>query len=444
MPILGKQYSGAKVTRDALENFESDNENSEEISEGSKNEDSDGEEAFAGYDDDDEAESTGSAPDSDASSGEDDVSRASSYSNEDDEDGFVAPVRNPSMQLKPLSNADRAAMREMMASEHSAVAASISQAAKDDIEKGRAVKHQRDTYNSHLNTRIRLQKALVQANSLPHVLKEISDQEPSEALKAAETAALNLLNTISSMQDYLSSTKPSASERKRSFTAAFSTPSLDIQSQLSEVYASAIDRHRAVLSKWSHKTQLSSGRPQQDKFGASAVQSLTAVLDSHLTGPSFEKHIARTHVPRSCAPAQVAAGVAEDDDIYDDADFYALLLQEFVEARSAAAIGSGAADLDIDVAALRRANRTKRKDVDTKASKGRKLTYTVHEKLQNFMAPRDIGTWGERQANELFASLLGRRVKGGLGERDEDEEDYEDENGVDREMEGLRLFGGTA
>jgi len=79
--------------------------------------------------------------------------------------------------------------------------------------------------------------------------------------------------------------------------------------------------------------------------------------------------------------------------------------------------------------------------VDTKASKGRKMRYTVHEKLQNFMAPDDRGRWGERQRNELFASLLGRRV--GLGEDEGGDgigDGIGDEVGEGNEG-GLRLFG---
>ncbi|KAH7880225.1 apoptosis-antagonizing transcription factor [Lentinula edodes] len=53
-----------------------------------------------------------------------------------------------------------------------------------------------------------------------------------------------------------------------------------------------------------------------------------------------------------------------------------------------------------------------KKKVDTKASKGRKLQYDVHEKLQNFMAPIHVkGTWHEEQIHELFTSLLGREFE---------------------------------
>ena len=57
-----------------------------------------------------------------------------------------------------------------------------------------------------------------------------------------------------------------------------------------------------------------------------------------------------------------------------------------------------------------------KKKVDTKASKGRKLRYTVHEKIQNFMVPIPKATWHEEQIDELFASLLGgAEKKDGIG-----------------------------
>jgi len=50
-----------------------------------------------------------------------------------------------------------------------------------------------------------------------------------------------------------------------------------------------------------------------------------------------------------------------------------------------------------------------KKVVETKASKGRKLRYEIHEKLQNFMVPVPVrGTWHDEQIDELFASFMGK------------------------------------
>jgi protein AATF/BFR2 len=60
----------------------------------------------------------------------------------------------------------RAELRKIMSEEQKTVVATISQAAKADAEKGIAVKQQRKTFDSLLNVRIRLQKALVASNSM--------------------------------------------------------------------------------------------------------------------------------------------------------------------------------------------------------------------------------------------------------------------------------------
>jgi len=52
-----------------------------------------------------------------------------------------------------------------------------------------------------------------------------------------------------------------------------------------------------------------------------------------------------------------------------------------------------------------------KKVVETKASKGRKLRYEIHEKLQNFMVPVPVrGAWHDEQIDELFASFMGKRA----------------------------------
>ena len=102
---------------------------------------------------------------------------------------------------------------------------------------------------------------------------------------------------------------------------------------------------------------------------------------------------------------------------------YAVLLTTLLEQRGSATVtvdGSAA----ISGHAVRREAKTRRV-VDTKASKGRKLRYTTHEKLLNYMAPREVGNWGDRQVDELFSSLFGRRVDMG-----EDREEAEDDDGA--------------
>jgi protein AATF/BFR2 len=63
--------------------------------------------------------------------------------------------------------------------------------------------------------------------------------------------------------------------------------------------------------------------------------------------------------------------------------------------------------LSLKYASMKSQRSKKKKQVDTRASKGRKIRYQVHEKIQNFMAPEPRGTWHDEMVEELFSSLLG-------------------------------------
>ena len=341
--------------------------------------------------------------------------------------------------LEPKAD-DRTALRKMMAEEQETVAASLSKAAKADVEKGRAIKYQRTTFDSLLNTRIKLQKALIATNSIDTYVTEPTGH--LEAIEAAEKAALRLWDAISGLR---SSLQPS--------TATNSMANAKISSSLWESMqaheAVNIPKRRLNLTKWSQKTNPAIALPRTNKFSQTpSQQPLTSVLDQHLSTTNAEKLVAKTQIPRSCAPIQAASRIPSDPSIYDDADFYTLLLRELVDQRMADSSNTGNAPLAITNSngpSLPSSRQFQvRKPVDRKASKGRKMRYTVHEKLQNFMAPENLGSWGQRQRDELFGSLFGRKVP--LGEEDvaldadadagSENEDWEMERGV-----GLRLFG---
>lgn len=93
----------------------------------------------------------------------------------------------------------------------------------------------------------------------------------------------------------------------------------------------------------------------------------------------------------------------EDPELFDDLDFYQQLLRDIIKART-----SDAGEQDWMTQQRERKAKKKLK-VDTKASKGRKLRYEVHAKLQNFMMPVPVtnGGWHEEQIDGLFTSLFG-------------------------------------
>ena len=177
-----------------------------------------------------------------------------------------------------------------------------------------------------------------------------------------------------------------------------------------------------TLSKWSAKVQAAAPNVLPDnrnsfmrggKLSQIGVVSLidnvlrldgTKLLDR--TQKRKDKH---TRIGRGL-PALIDDGQAVGEDqatvnIFDDTDYYQQLLRDVIAGRGGSDGQGGEAQWLIQ---QRERKAKRRKAVDTKASKGRKLRYEVHPKLQNFMVPVPVvgGEWHEEQIDGLFSSLL--------------------------------------
>ncbi len=313
--------------------------------------------------------------------------------------------------------------------------ATISQAAKADADKGNAVKQQRKAFDSLLNVRMVLQKALVATNSMTAIEDKETEEIPNKPYEAAEEAAIKLWNTLDQIRHQLSKANPSievGQKRKRDIVA--STPSSEIWARMQNSEVAVIDNRQSTLEKWSAKVRGAASLPVSQKFNTTMQQSITSLLQDQLA--SSEHLVRKTKMPRSCAPIQRDLKVVEDPNIYDDGNFYQMLLKELVDQRRVESLTAPATEggKAIQWTAVKEA-KTK-KIVDTKASKGRKLRYTVHEKLQNFMAPEDRGSWEPQAIDRLFGTLLGQKMT--LGEDDTNISD--EEESVPLEEQGLMLF----
>jgi len=443
---LGPQYTGSRISRDAIEDEDSDN----PFTRGFDDEDSDSDSGDDGdnkgkeerehengvenggwSDEEDGSENEG--VDVDDNEEDDDMEDAESDDDEDGEDDMEDDDEDEkdddTSDTSDDETNDISKLREMMKDQ--SITAHISQAAIADVAKGQAIKAQRKTFDTFLNTRIRLQKALVSTNSMASDIRG-DDTAPEASIEAAETAALTLLNNLTNLRSTLDSARTGEKRKRSEYTR--STPSSDIWSSIQASERSMLPHRKTILEKWSQKTRGAAVSSAKGRLSTTTEQTLTDVLTTQLQDMS--RLVARTQVPRSCAPLQASANIASSKSIYDDADIYGLLLKELLEQRSADLNASGAGEFVVQQPwQVAREAKTK-KVVDTKASKGRKLRYTVHEKLQNFMAPEDRSEWADRQRDELFGSLFGQRI--GLGE--DVEEGSEDEEAVDAEEEGLKLF----
>jgi len=115
-----------------------------------------------------------------------------------------------------------------------------------------------------------------------------------------------------------------------------------------------------------------------------------------------------------------------DPNIFNDYDFYQILLSDYLQANDDANVNSeensqeeddekhylGNADLSLTRKALAKKRAMKpapKKDVDRRASKNRKIKYVVHDKILNFMPSRENLKLMEGRS-AVVSNLFGKRI----------------------------------
>ena len=330
----------------------------------------------------------------------------------------------------------REALKAILANDTAAVASNLSAAADSDAKKGKAVKQQYQTFDRLLDARIKLQKGFTATNGLKGDGMTASNN--LLAMVKAEEAALNLWSTIESIrhsfldaQSSANGTTGSGKKRKRPSIASTETSTAELWTRIEGLESVAFPSRRTTLDKWSAKARAMTALPApKSQLIDRGSTSITSVLDTYLASES----------DRLVADASTAASDTIQSS-YNDSPFYQSLLRDLIASRSATSnstISNTTSDVVLPSATHFNTRGSKHKTVDTKASKGRKVRYTVHEKLQNFAAEEERGTWEESARREFFGSLFGNRRA--LDEVVDGAGNAEDETLIDGEAEALRLF----
>jgi len=211
---------------------------------------------------------------------------------------------------------------------------------------------------------------------------------------------------------------------------------------------------RAVHDAAHAKVSLGGGETSLKKLKKAKLSVLNAALSEQVDGVmSDPARVARQAHPSEYAPTLRAPlclseggsgmGTAPDargaatgswrSEIYDDSDFYQGLLKDFVLQAAAAdsgvaaggpvsgllanTAGRGISGAGGDVSAFKAGYKRVSRDVDRRASKGRRIRYVIHPKLTGFMAPEPLnpppipGTDGEHyqvDVDVLVRSLFQR------------------------------------
>ncbi|KAI4488671.1 hypothetical protein M0802_011379 [Mischocyttarus mexicanus] len=161
-------------------------------------------------------------------------------------------------------------------------------------------------------------------------------------------------------------------------------------------HKSYVNYRNSVISKWDEKTRLTTTKLNKGTSHNTIERIEFALSDK-------AKLLKMTQLKRSEYNVIGKSVTASNDDnkpieeydpeIYDDDDFYSQLLKDLIE----------------DKMERERRKIKKERKVDTKASKGRRVRYNVHNKLVNYMAPiTAYDTWADVAKNELYNSLFGK------------------------------------
>ncbi|KAF9924071.1 hypothetical protein FBU30_005911 [Linnemannia zychae] len=481
------KYKGKKSSRKAALGLESDENDEDEDDDDDMSQDEemasedddfdDGEDLMSGFnhnESDDENDHEENEGDSDDQEDDDENSQSNededdSDDDEDEEDGYgdltASGITETSKEMQDE-------LKKIQA-EESELLKSMTKSVTDDVEKGIHVKAQMSLWETLLDTRIRFQKAVSLVNTFPQpsTYDEFLTDESAEPMEEAKHSLRSFIDTLITVRTDLLRNIPEAKvpksnkrhmgdledeEARNLDDDAWQTKAWKDIEGLNEGWRSYRNN---TLEKWSNKVQIASGIPLNKKFKAMNQGIMTQISQTmadkerltkrtqlkrseyHILGaePEIKEEDENDKSEKTPDVSKLDAHLSNhDEEIFDDSDFYQQLLRELIESRMVD--NDDPTAMGMRWAALRQTKQTK-KQVDTKGSKGRRLRYHVHEKLQSFMAPIPAGTWHEEMVEELFSSLLGRQG----GSLDDDEEE-EDENKEDEEQEeipddGLRIFG---
>ncbi|EGW33695.1 uncharacterized protein SPAPADRAFT_147617 [Spathaspora passalidarum NRRL Y-27907] len=417
-PGLGEKYVGNVVSRDQLEEEEEEEEDDDIEEEQSEDEDDDIEEEQSEDEDDNQEDEQ---DEEEVNEEEYSLDGSSEDSEEEDSEGSDEEASSNKRQL----------LKKLMSQERTHLLSRLSQSATTDAIKGYAINTQHSTFDKIIDARLKFQKSITTANLFPTSdISSYTTEHTPKLIHQTKEELYTLLDSIIALRSELEG-KEYTAPKKRTYSAYCQTAS--------EADKSLASTRASVLTKWSAKVQNSSGASAINATKFKTInQSFETQVENNLS--DMGRLVKRTKLNRRQVRPM---GHTEEEEVkqevetmFDDEDFYRVLLNDLVD-KKVQSNGS----IAIGLRSAQRANKLKN-NVDTKASKGRKLRYHVQEQIANFETSVGGWRWNDDQIDEFFASLLGQKVN--MNEQDESEEEHEEEEEEEEVIpqdSGITLFG---
>ena len=342
----------------------------------------------------------------------------------------------------------------------------LSTSLKQDALKGYMILQQRGLFDKILDARIKFQKALTCSNSLP------IDKQAYEKYKTSSSDS-KLEKTRTQLEALIRKVELARAK----LLAKDNIGDVNLVSELEhqpfveshEILEKVLNPYRKkVLMKWSKRVQNASGATALNAGKFRTInQNVYTQLENALQ--DTDRLVRRTRVNRRQVEplgyesykkkkedeasddesddsesddekekyeSNIDKSLQENPFIFDDDDFYRVLLNDFVDKK----ISDKEATSSAAIVTLSR-NKV-HKNYERMATKGRKMKYTIQEPLRNFEAPKTSSyAWNDDQIDQLFASLLGQKVNISESESENSDEDNLDEETSTLKSSSVKLFG---
>ena len=353
-------------------------------------------------------------------------------------------------------------LQEKMEKQDEKYLKTLSKVTKDEIKKAKNILNQKELYETFVGIRISLQNILSDVNSLPtyknfdQFLKISNEETQNTYKKLLENLSSLFLTNLNFHKEYLikqnypSNEQFSPVNELEKIISNYENFS-DVEKNLNIIHNNLFKIDQKILNVWYRKTVINQFQTNNkilkklsktDNFCEHVLNSVEKNIET-LTKKTQKYNINDMNL---LGRKRLSAEEYEfDKEIFNDSDFYNFLLKELlannekeieISEKKLDENGIEEGRYDLTMKYLLNRNNKIKKNVDTKASKNRKIRYDKHEQIINFMVP-EVNNEEITGRNIIINSLFGTKklninLEGDAKENEEKRENRKiEENDID-------------
>ena len=401
-----EKYKGKNISYNDLQNSDSEEDNEEEDSKEEEEENNEEEEENMEENEDD-----------------DNYNEKENIEKEEDDNNMKPNILNDDDNKEKESEESvdeekEMTLQEKMEKQDEQYLKTLSKVTKDEIRKAKNIINQKELYETFVGIRIALQNLLSDINSLPSSKNfskflELSSKETQDLYQKLKlNVNSTFYDTIIFHKEFLKKQNYPKSEQ---FNPVLELEKLlkkkedfnEMDEQLNKIHNNLFKIDQKIMNIWYRKTVVNQFQTNNkiikklsnnDNFCEHVLSSVENNMNTLLKKTQKYNNANDNNMQLLGRKRLSAEEYEYDKEIFNDNDFYNFLLKEFllnnekeidennyVEKRDENGLVEGRYDLTMRYILNR--NTKIKKNVDTKATKNRKIRYDKHEEIINFMVP---------------------------------------------------------